>query len=372
MPTLLLSMYATAALVMRAMRCGAGTGDEGTLRVTWPSAPAELTALSPRVVYEVDGGSHLLPASSPLVRRGMLDLADEAMYGMATIDIDGAVGRLRDAARTAGEGRRRGLEARLDATADSSDGPAALPALRSAGITLLKRDRENGAALHPAFEEEGHLKTGAAVRVGETGLRADEVIAMDSWSLGVRARLGARGGATRARAALPFEFDAEFDVPDGSLLPLRFGRDYLLRARVADIAGGGLSPQDADDAASTGPIAYSRHQPVAPPTVELGEGISPADLGPGGDIARLVIRSDAPDYLRNDRRVIAAPTTTLELAEQHSALDPIGAQTPEQHFGRICGVLSGPVPDPAAEGVSVFPVPGPAMENARAAARVAG
>ncbi len=145
------------------------------------------------------------------------------------------------------------------------------------------------------------------------------------------------------------------------MLPLRFGTSYHLRARVADLAGGGVPPEDRDATHGTPAVTYVRHEPVMPPTVSLADGLDPQDLGPGGSIDHLVVRSDAPDYPRNDARGLAAPLTTLEVAEQHGMLDG----SDEATFAHVVRALESGLPDPAAEGVTVFPVPEPGSVVAR-------
>lgn len=354
------------------------------------------------------------------MKAGLVDLGDGDVWTTTTFDVDGAVDRLRDAASTV--------------AATGGDLAVRLPALRSAGIALLRRDR--GAELNrrrgtaaanarlgsledappltaedlmlglrldvrfkgesewtslcrreatyrvggqeiAAAEEEGHVKPGAVVRhAGETQPRADEVVARwTGWSLAVpqarpgaaAAGAGAGAGAAAAaapegrRAALPFDFDWEFAVPSGSLPQLRFGHDYHLRARVADLAGGGVPPTDGDVVTGTEAISYARHEPVGSPNLAVGPELDAGRLGPGGTATQLVVRSDAPDYPRNDLRTLSAPVTTLDLAVQHGVL--AGADEPT--FARVQRALAGGLPDPAAEGMTVFPRPEPGSPSDR-------
>jgi hypothetical protein len=100
---------------------------------------------------------------------------------------------------------------------------------------------------------------------------------------------------------------------------------------------------------------------VLPPTVTLDPALDPKDLGPGGNLDHLVVRSDATDYPRNDARGLAAPVTTLEVAEQHGMLDGSDDTT----FQHVLTALAGGLPDPAAEGITIFPVPAPGEVRAR-------
>lgn len=381
----------------------AALGDAGTVRIRWPDPPPGVPEpVSPRAAYEVDDDRGLVPGRTATARAGLLDLGDTDSWMTATLDIDNAVTRLRDAAATVGPAPAEGTEA---------DGAVRLPALRSAGILLLRKGREdeflnrrnaatrnaalpsvedaepltaddltlglrldvrlkggtkwtslvrrearytvNGNEILPPTEEEGHVKSGAAVRQGDDTLRADEIVARwNGWSLAVpQASPGARNADRRQD--LPFDFGWEFEVPQGSLLPLRFGRDHHLRTRIADLAGGGVSPEDRDMNTGTGPIPYVRHEPIGSPNVTLPDGLS--DLGPGGSLDLVVIRSDAADYPRNDERVLSAPMTTLDVAEQHGMLDG----SDEKTFQRVLRALDGELPDPASAGVTLFLAPEP-------------
>lgn len=381
----------------------AALGDTGTVRIRWPHPPAGMPEpASPRAAYEMDDDRGLVPGRTATARAGLLDLSDTDSWMTATLDIDNAVTRLRDAAATVGPAPAEGTEA---------DGAVRLPALRSAGILLLRKGREddfvnrrnaatrnaalpsvevaepltaddltlglrldvrlkggtkwtslvrrearytvNGNEILPPTEEEGHVKSGAAVRQGDDTLRADEIVARwNGWSLAVPQASPGTRNADR-RQDLPFDFGWEFEVPQRSLLPLRFGRDYHLRTRIADLAGGGVSPEDRDMNTGTGPIPYIRHEPIGSPNVTLPDGLS--DLGPGGSLDLVVIRSDAADYPRNDERVLSAPMTTLDVAEQHGMLDG----SDEKTFQQVLRALDGGLPDPASAGVTLFLAPEP-------------
>ena len=206
------------------------------------------------------------------------------------------------------------------------------------------------------LREEGHLKLGAAVRQDDGTLAADEIVARwDGWSLAVGARLGTGGRRTRPDRAI--DFDWAFEVPAGSLLPLRFSSDYHLRARVADLAGGGVGRDDDDVVVQTALIPYRRLEPVSAPTMAAVLG----DLGPGGTADVLVIRADAPEYPPNFERMMSAPLTTLDVAEQHGMLDG----NDEATFDRVRRAMASGLPDPAADGMTLFVVPEPAGVDAR-------
>ncbi len=390
---------------------GAALADSGSVRVRWPDPPAGVPQpVSPRSGYEVDDDRGLVPARTASARAGLVDLGDTDAWMTATLDIDNAVTRLRDAAASVGTVPAAGAE-------EAVDGGVRLPALRSAGILLLRKGREidfvnrrdaaarnaglgsiedaepltaddltlglrfdvrlkgaakwtslvrrdaryrvNGDDILPPAEEEGHVKPGAAVRQDDGSLRADEIVARwNGWSLAVPQASPGTRHADR-RQDLPFDFGWEFEVPDGSLLGLRFGRDYHLRARIADLAGGGVDPEDRDVNTGTEAIPYARHEPIGSPILTLGDGLG--DLGPGGGLDMVVIRSDAPDYPRNDERILSAPMTTLDIAEQHGMLDGSDDET----FQRVLRALDGGLPDPASAGVTVFAVPEPGGVSSR-------
>lgn len=370
-------------------------GSRGTVRVRWSQPPAGLPAvLSPRTAYEVDAERGFVPAPTSTIKAGIVDLGDTDGWATVTFDVDGATGRLRDAARTVSQ----------------PGAPARLPPLRSAGVALLRLGRAGdfedrraaatanaaldsledaepltaddlmlgmrldvrfkgqnmwtslcrraarysvgGRDVRPAAEEEGHIKATAAVRHAGDVLRADEIVTRwTGWSLAVSpARPGSGAGGVQA-AAVPFDFGWDFSVPAQSLLPLRFGRDYHLRARVADLAGGGIAPGDGDLTFGTDVISYVRYEPVPAPGIALPVELDPVTLGPGGTIEQLVIRSDAIDYPRNDERVLTPPTAGLDVVEHHGQLDEVDDVT----LDRVRRALEGQLADPAAEGVTVFP-----------------
>lgn len=353
--------------------------EPGAVQVVWPQPAVNARVTSPWTAYEYDGQA-FLPASRGDVAAGMLDLAAREPSGVdrwtvQTFDVDGAVGRLRQAAPAILD----------DATADAD-----LPALRSAGLLLVRHGHagvlaarteagraaatqapgaeapdltaENlvlgyrvdvrrsgsgtwrplcartatyfiaGRPIGPAEDEEGHVKAGAAVRDEPDGpLRADEIVARWSgWSLAVPWRsLGARRRAAPTGCAdrLPFDFSWDY-TPPKQLPELRFGGAYQLRVRIADVTGGGLLADDPyADRCATDVVAYLRHEPVAAPELPYPPGLVGADdavdlspLGPGGDVDRLVIRTEPGDNPANDTRELRPPRTGFTLAEHHGML----------------------------------------------------
>lgn len=377
---------------------------EGIVRVLWPKPPEGIAVLSQPTAFEVDDDRGFVPVSTKTVKAGLVDLGDGDSWAVTTFDVDGATDRLRDAARTLGTGgvarlpalrsagialMRRGLEAEFagrrataaahrDARASGKNGPPLtadelMLGLRfdvrlkgeSEWVSLCRREARyviDGGEVLPPAEEEGHVKLAVAVRQEDGAMRADEIVARWSgWSLAVpHGRPGAKE-EDEGSNGLPFDFKRELSVPPGSLLPLRFGREYHLRARIADLAGGGHPPTNPNVALGTEPITYARHEPLGSPLIGFPKELDATRLGPGGTIELLVVRDDAPEYPRNDARELQAPMTTLDVAEQHGVLDGADAET----FERVQRALSHGLPDPAAGGVTVFSRPDPGAPDAR-------
>ena len=443
-------------------RLGAG----GLIRVRCELAGA-FTMVSPWTRYECAEGRFLpSPAEGSDLARGMVNLG-RGHWQFATFDVAGGIDRLRDAARTVQEETVR---------AATPEG-ASLPALRSAGLNLMRADRRSqfdGRAaaaatrrgslartvLHaddlvlgyrvnvrtsdgnwgslmrrsappppsadpsapppPMYattdgipivdadhEEEGQVKAhGMTVEDGSDdpsrrdrgvdprSFRADEVVVRwDGWSLAVPRTLDRpnRRGRAEGRAQLPF---LRWAFQAVALPELRFGRLYRLRARVADFAGGGLRLGDPElTEGESQEVFYSRHDPVPPPVLVppdplVAEPPRPEDVGPGGAVNVLVIRSDpltdgtleqfAARYPANDRRMLLPPAGPFALAEAHEMLDgqdPLDcaawlrrALTP--HAFTADGSYSW-LPDPVAEGVAMFIRPEPGAPSPGATAKEA-
>ncbi|MGI8901999.1 MAG: hypothetical protein ACR2HA_13940 [Nocardioides sp.] len=239
-------------------------------------------------------------------------------------------------------------------------------------------------------DEEGHVKPHAAV-LDDKGLRTDEVVARwDGWSLSV-ARPRLDGGIStnrRSEVEMPYDFEVRYTVVPKSLLELEFGRVYQVRARVADLAGGGLALRDRPAGGAAESETYVRYEPIPPPRLVPPVGllvpddqapgrfrIDPDVVGPGGSLERLVIRSDPdgagfstaaldadPDYPANRVRRFEAPVTTFPIAEQHGVLrlaDSTGVERASRAF--VDGRAGEPhvdvaelsqLPDPAALGLA--------------------
>ncbi|WP_033287628.1 hypothetical protein [Amycolatopsis jejuensis] len=407
-------------------------------------APPDLTVDSPRTHFAYAGNRFVpAPREGSDLRLGLVDLAADP-WKVATFDAVGSMDRLRLAkAKTA------------------SGGAATLPALRSTGLSLLQAGREtvlrarNQAASVNATvpsaadlelwaddlvlgyrvdvraadgnwtsvcrrvatyrtgdrqvqigvtgEEEGHVKAnGASVRGvreddGTFDLVADEtVVRWDGWSMVCpQPRLLTR------RAPAPAGAEAgllSWDFAPVELPRLRFGTSYRMRLRVADLAGGGLTPDDPDQTeAATPPAFYGRHDPVPPPELPPPPGLvaDPGDaLGPGGLLDVVVIRSDPgePDaldveqyaaahpYPANDTRMLLPPPAAFVLCRESGALDRLhdgehrvdpDAEVPGSTYTQWIRRGTSPpaytpdgryswLPDPSAQGVTLYGRPDPA------------
>ena len=369
-----------------------GLAIRGQVRVSWPGATTVAglpTIASPWTRFD----RAFLPASSTgQFSAGMLTLTadpavpavpDRPQWRVETTDVEGAVRRLRGAARIVA------VDAAEAATSADSRVDVSLPALRSVGLQLLHVNRQgdmdarHGESLRnarraaadlvldaehlvlgvrldvrqdggawrsthertahytfdgaditaAAFAEEGHLKLRAFVEDPDGSRRATETVARWSgWSLSVpRPRLdGPVTSAASPKAGFGFGF--AFAVPPGSLPRLRFTSQYAVRARAVDLSGHALGRDDpAAERCAIAQIGYGRHEPVLPPVMRLPAGVAPESLGPGESVDCLVIRSELPAdatafdaanpaYTTQATRLLARPPTTLNIAEQHDLL----------------------------------------------------
>jgi hypothetical protein len=383
------------------------------------------------------------------VKRGIVDLtgaqkitakatqaAASTDWSLVTFDVNGGAGRMR-------EGAQKFAVGESTATPPVDPGRVTLPVFHSAGISLVRNGRETpmrnraknadlamdgrvftaddltagyrvdikrdtSTTWTPLLErmasyklddveigtpeqpEEGQVKANAAVIGEDKILRADEVLARwNGWNLAIpRPTFDQRGLRRResTRVELPFNFDFDFTLSSRPQTELRFGRGYLMRVRAADMAGGGLKPEEVgDDEGTSGLVIYARYEPVPPPefapppnsfTVDEADQAMPRPdaLGIGGSIDRLIIRSDpkaepalnvtefgeAHPYPDNSSRILLPPPTSMALAEQHGMLDGDDHAT----YGMVRRALNPPaateagaynwLPDPAATGAAAF------------------
>jgi|SRR5579859_433860 len=118
----------------------------------------------------------------------------------------------------------------------------------------------------------------------------------------------------------------KFDAEPGSLPALRFREDYeyKFRARIVDLAGNSLAPDEVkEDESYAIPdgdgIQYCRFDPIPSPAVILTERLNPSE-SPSEMLNRLVLRSGGQNTSRCQRLVVP-PKGTAFLAELCGNLD---------------------------------------------------
>ena len=104
---------------------------------------------------------------------------------------------------------------------------------------------------------------------------------------------------------------------------LRFGEDYQVRVRVADIAGGGppLGEASLDGCDSETLCVSGGWSRCCRPDVRVPDG-APA-FGPAVSVTALVIRTaeGIPDSVADTTRELVPPSATFEVIERHGRLD---------------------------------------------------
>ncbi len=177
------------------------------------------------------------------------------------------------------------------------------------------------------LEDEGWVSTAATEAPdGSSDLRVHEVLfRWEGWSL-CAPRPGKAVESAESAAPTPaFGLDASFVAAGDSLPRLRFGTEYRLRARAVDLAGNGLSLEEADDSAASDPLTYFRHEPLVAPVLIPRTELS---ASPGESVERAVIRSfnnrPGKDEVRTNERSqrhVAPPKTSQLMAETHGKFD---------------------------------------------------
>lgn len=390
----------------------------GTVRVSWPGHTAPIPAVvSPRTRF---GGAFYPGATEDLadgvVKLGRRNEDGARKWEVATVDIDMATQRMHDAAqalkdrphevvavpalRSAGlqlllRGRAGVMQARL---ARSANAVAAVPDVltaddlvlgyridvatgigsdewhslqRRAASYRIHRRLDGGLISNESFsigagpiDEEGHIKTNAAIE-DDTGLHTDEIVAAwRGWSLAAPRPSFERGPGAVVPPIPDMNISMDLEARAGSLPRLRFGKNYTLRARVADIAGGGVAFDEPSDTTHHSPVQfYRRYEPIPTPQIGFVEDLPLTTRGPGETALDIVVRSDpvagtgmadwavAHGYRLDAERTLAAPTTTQSVAEQHGMFD--GVSSTQSWEWAIRAVETGGLPDPAAGGITV-------------------
>ena len=112
-------------------------GGSGEVSVSWPDAPATFTEqTSPRTAFVLQQ-SRFLAAPAGVVAGGLVTLGTDE-WAVVTMDVDAAVSRLSDARQAVA----RAATANRAGNPRPAGDPTALPALRSAGLQLVHRGRE--------------------------------------------------------------------------------------------------------------------------------------------------------------------------------------------------------------------------------------
>lgn len=260
------------------------------------------------------------------------------------------------------------------------------------------------AGIAEEHQDEGFIQT--ATTESSDGSSNDLFLAesmgtWEGWSLSVP-RPGAAVDNDGKVVRAPNEFSDDFKlrtsfrVTPGSLPMLRFGREYRIRIRAVDLAGNGptvKSLPQADTQWATPPVIYRRFEPISHPFVVLKQAI---DTLPGESLERLVIRSmnssqplDTTPTDAASQRHITPPAIAQLDAETHGVFDLPAADladdaklieqyeliaSKEGRFQQIGSAADknppNPIatesqivelpylPDPLAEGVIFFNVPG--------------
>ncbi|HEV2718483.1 MAG TPA: hypothetical protein VG323_00580, partial [Thermoanaerobaculia bacterium] len=100
---------------------------------------------------------------------------------------------------------------------------------------------------------------------------------------------------------------------------LRFGWEYRMRVRLADLAGNALTFAKGGDDCVSAPLTYRRFEPVPPPPILRTALVTKRE--PGDQLNRVVVR----DGGGTATRCFAPPRAAFFLAEHHGMFDSVGA-----------------------------------------------
>ncbi|MFE6068492.1 hypothetical protein [Streptomyces sp. NPDC056525] len=174
------------------------------------------------------------------------------------------------------------------------------------------------------------------------------VVRWDGWSLvAQRPERVVDTGDTMPETS-PSPFEAVVECEPGSLPKLRFGHQYRLRVRIADLAGGGLRFDEAGPTEEQSEIfTHHRFEPLLPPEL-----VPTRVLADGETQEYMVIRSDrdtsvsayaaAHGHRAFDLRHLLAPKCSLELAMQHAARfdSALGLHAPMSEVNKLFKVAT--------------------------------
>lgn len=181
-------------------------------------------------------------------------------------------------------------------------------------------------------------------------------------------------GLTRGDTPVPAapaglqQVDVSVRAKERTLPRLRFGHGYAMRARTVDLAGNGLTLDDAQDRldkllAANRPevflpsqgqqLPYRRFDPIGSPVLVLGEELTEGEAedvmvirsnGPPTTTASYAASLGDPRYHGFNDRHLAPPKTSQRMAERHGQFDgAFGAAGPQSVFamlGRDSGTLN--------------------------------
>lgn len=351
----------------------------GSVMVEWagPALPTATTFVSPKTMLV---GVNFLaqPRAGGDVINGFLNLGER--HELVSLDVDSAALKLAQFSEGLGVGERARTRG------GSAPEPAPLAALRSAGISVVRTGRSvklstdlsrsagmntaansgspapiyaddlirgwrfdvrtvnaagtptskwqslcqrNGnytLAGGPAFQgqDEGWVEMAVTEQPGNPGdIYLHESLARwNGWSLCVEPP----GKPTPDRAVdggAPFGVDTKFSPVPGSLPSLRFGKTYQLRARGADLTGGGVPLASDEVKFVSRPLTYLRYEPVPAPFLVFrtpgGEGETPENL-----VVRSFNDAATKDTIATTQaaeRHAAPPRAAAQLCETHGVMD---------------------------------------------------
>lgn len=350
---------------------------------------------TPRTMYNFDATCRVFEAASrtkpPEIINGYLNLADEEEYDIVQLDVDAVALKTADLADTAETKEKAELPAlrssglgviknnqaqsiaeHLQLAVEFNDN-----LIKKKEVTLFAEDLIQGYRIdvwdeksrkwHSLCQRIGYyrfVRLGKEITLEDEGFispavtsaadeSSDELFAhqslfhWDGWSL-VSPRPGKtidpndNPQAIENKALSDFLLETKFKPKPGSLPRLRYGVGYRLRARVVDLAGNSLPPDDTNEAQAIPPVSkppftYSRFDPVPSPVVVPRE--APKT---GETVDHIVIKSyndsidkdTVPTTQASDRH-IAPPKISQYEAELHGMFDASSGLKPEV-YSLIC------------------------------------
>ncbi|WP_036218029.1 hypothetical protein, partial [Lysinibacillus sphaericus] len=215
-------------------------------------------------------------------------------------------------------------------------------------------------------EDEGFISLGATSTDDKLKLH-ESLVTWGGWSL-VVPPLKTKRKIARPEEIMETELKLKttFSVPPKTLPTLRFGESYQLRARIVDLAGNSIGPEErTDDCCKLTPsVRYRRFEPLNSPVVTqpMDDDCNETPMTPGESIERMVIRSSYHKPLLKDscKRIITVPMVSQDFAETHGKFDKQGGSLDKNVYKSIVNA-SGFLPcnDPIARGAAISGLPAP-------------